>query len=125
MSVSEFLKNLPTHNRDNFTRLQTDSPSHRQSSTRHRSTVYVPTKDIPSEQVIVTEKTNILLRYLHQQWDKKAAQTAQKKRDGDDNDGSPNVPPRKKTRLDPLPNGSNTSAGSSGGSGGFQRSAMF
>lgn len=25
----------------------------------------------PSSSVIVTEKTNILLRYLHQQWDKK------------------------------------------------------
>jgi len=32
---------------------------------------YVPTKDIPAQQVIVTEKTNILLRYLHQQFDKK------------------------------------------------------
>jgi DET1- and DDB1-associated protein 1 len=29
-------------------------------------------------QVIVTERTNILLRYLHQQWDKKAA-TARKR----------------------------------------------
>ena len=25
MSLSEFLKDLPTHNRDNFTRLQTDA----------------------------------------------------------------------------------------------------
>ena len=34
MSLSEFLKDLPTHNRDNFTRLQTDSnlgrPTHGQ-----------------------------------------------------------------------------------------------
>ena len=54
-------------------------------TTRSRSTVYVPTKDIPSEQVIVTEKTNILLRYLHQQWDKKAAQAAnaQRKREAE------------------------------------------
>ena len=45
----------------------------------------MPTKDIPSEQVIVTEKTNILLRYLHQQWDKKAAQAAnaQRKREAE------------------------------------------
>ena len=37
-------------------------------------------------QLIVTEKTNILLRYLHQQWDKKAAAAAasqQKKRESD------------------------------------------
>ena len=32
--------------------------------------------------MIVTEQTNILLRYLHQQWDKKAA-SAQRKRDAD------------------------------------------
>ena len=25
MSLSEFLKDLPTHNRDNFTRIQTDA----------------------------------------------------------------------------------------------------
>ena len=37
----------------------------------------MPTKDFPGEQRIVTEKTNILLRYLHQQWDKKAAQQQQ------------------------------------------------
>ena len=133
MSLSEFLKDLPTHNRDNFTRIQSDASSlgrpHSgqvrntnisildstvgiglklqifyiwhfwkvfkwlndfQITSRSRSTVYVPTKDIPSEQVIVTEKTNILLRYLHQQWDKKAAQAAnaQRKREAE---GNPHV----------------------------------
>ena len=127
MSLSEFLKDLPTHNRDNFTRIQSDASSlgrphsgqvrntnisildsnianYRsfiygtfekylndfQITSRSRSTVYVPTKDIPSEQVIVTEKTNILLRYLHQQWDKKAAQAAnaQRKREAE---GNPHV----------------------------------
>ena len=90
MSLSEFLKDLPTHNRDNFTRLPTYTssagrPHHGQVTTRTRSTVYVPTKDVPSEQIIVTEKTNILLRYLHQQWDKKAAQAAnaQRKREAE------------------------------------------
>lgn len=59
-----------------------------------RPSVYLPTIDIPSEQskqafllmpscltenistflsVIITEKKNILLRYLHQTWDKKNA----------------------------------------------------
>ena len=32
--------------------------------------------------MIVTEHTNILLRFLHQQWDKKAA-NAQRKREAD------------------------------------------
>jgi len=124
MSLSEFLKDLPTHNRDNFTRIQTDAsslgrPHHGQVTSRSRSTVYVPTKDIPSEQVIVTEKTNILLRYLHQQWDKKAAHAAnaQRKREAEgrlhDDDpaaGPSGVSQRKKARLDPLPNGSNIAA---------------
>lgn len=123
MSLSEFLKDLPTHNRDNFTRIQTDSnigrPTHGQVTSRSRSTVYVPTKDIPSEQVIVTEKTNILLRYLHQQWDKKAAQAAnaQRKREAegrlheDEQTAGPSgVSQRKKAKLDPLPNGSNIGA---------------
>ncbi|KAJ8971813.1 hypothetical protein NQ317_004843, partial [Molorchus minor] len=29
-----------------------------------------PTKDYPSEQIIVTEKTSILLKYMQQHWDK-------------------------------------------------------
>lgn len=37
---------------------------------------------ISTLQVIVTERTNILLRFLHQQWDKKAA-IAQRKREAD------------------------------------------
>lgn len=124
MSLSEFLKDLPIHNRDNFTRIQSDAsssgrPHSGQVTSRSRSTVYVPTKDIPSEQVIVTEKTNILLRYLHQQWDKKAAQAAnaQRKREAegrlheDDQTAGPSgVSQRKKARLDPLPNGSNIGA---------------
>ena len=46
--------------------------------------MYVPTKDYPHEQEIVTERTNILLRYLHQQLNKKIAISAvQKKREVD------------------------------------------
>ena len=48
MSLSEFLKDLPTHNRDNFTRLQTDAsgvgrPHHGQVK-----------KDIPSPRIVPT-----------------------------------------------------------------------
>ena len=50
--------------------------------------MYVPTKDYPHEQEIVTERTNILLRYLHQQLDKKIAiSAAQKKREADSPSG--------------------------------------
>ncbi|RMB89754.1 hypothetical protein DUI87_33769 [Hirundo rustica rustica] len=46
------------------------------------------------EDVIVTEKTNILLRYLHQQWDKK---NAAKKRDQEQGEleGENSAPPGK------------------------------
>ena len=51
--------------------------------------MYVPTKDYPHEQEIVTERTNILLRYLHQQLDKKIAiSAAQKKREADSPSGN-------------------------------------
>ena len=62
----------------------------------------MPVKDIPSEQVIVTEKTNILLRYLHQQWDKKAVA---RKRPGEGEEGPT---PGKKARLEQLADTSNT-----------------
>ena len=38
--------------------------------------MYVPTKDYPHKQEIVTERTNILLRNLRQQLDKKIAISA-------------------------------------------------
>jgi len=89
-TLSDLLKNLPTHNSENFSKVAAGGSAydissaqrqHYNSSTgvssRYRNPLYVPTKDFPGEQRIVTEKTNILLRYLHQQWDKKAAQQQQ------------------------------------------------
>lgn len=85
-SVAEFLKGLPSHDENNFANFHTDNGNR---TCVKRPSVYLPTKDYPSEQskyissysntlcnffmstVIVTEKTTILLRYLHQQWDKK------------------------------------------------------
>lgn len=88
MSVMEFLKDLPSYDEHNFTLFNTD---HGIRNCSKRPSIYLPTKDIPSEQIIVTEKTNILLRYLHQQWEKKN-NNSPKKRDhshieqnGDDN----------------------------------------
>ena len=43
---------------------------------RRRPEMYVPTKNYPHKQEIVTERTNILLRYLRQQLDKKIAISA-------------------------------------------------
>lgn len=122
MSLSEYLKDLPTHNRDNFTRLQADGGaggnlSRNQATTRHRPAVYVPTKDIPASQVIKTEKYNILVHYLHQQFDKKeAAANAQRKREAEARAQEEESGQRsKKPRLDPLSSGGNTPAQSGSG----------
>ncbi|XP_014668111.1 PREDICTED: DET1- and DDB1-associated protein 1-like [Priapulus caudatus] len=68
--MADFLKGLPVHNSSNFSKFHTDNTF----KSSKKPSVYISTKDHPSEQVITTEKTNILLRYLHQQWDKKNAQ---------------------------------------------------
>ena len=109
MSLSDFLKDLPTYNRENFTKISSESATaSRQANSRTRPAMYVPTKDHPEEQEIVTERTNILLRYLHQQLDKKIAiSAAQKKREADSPSKGNSEVARKKARLDPLPNGSN------------------
>ena len=46
-SVAEFLKGLPSYNEDNFARYHNDNGS--KISTK-RPSVYLPTKDFPSEQ---------------------------------------------------------------------------
>jgi len=68
---------------------------------------------IPGWQVIVTEKTNILLRYLHQQWDKKSA--GAKKRTGGELLGEELTTVTKKARLETIPDTSNTTAAATSG----------
>ncbi|XP_021939556.1 DET1- and DDB1-associated protein 1 isoform X2 [Zootermopsis nevadensis] len=99
-SVAEFLKGLPSYNENNFARFHTDSGSR---TCVKRPSVYLPTKEYPSEQIIVTEKTNILLRYLHQQWDKK---NSQKKRDHMNLETPEESGSRKRPRLDTTAAGS-------------------
>lgn len=110
MSVADFLKDLPSRNKDNFTKINAEA-HHRAASSGKKNT-YLPTKDIPVEHVIVTEKTNILLRYLHDQWDKKNNST--KKRLGDD---AQDEVAAKKCKLETIPDTSNTGGGSGGAAG--------
>ncbi|XP_040598065.1 DET1- and DDB1-associated protein 1 isoform X1 [Mesocricetus auratus] len=93
---ADFLKGLPVYNKSNFSRFHADSVC---KASNRRPSVYLPTREYPSEQIIVTEKTNILLRYLHQQWDKK---NAAKKRDQEqvEVEGETSAPPRKVARTD-------------------------
>ncbi|XP_074161519.1 DET1- and DDB1-associated protein 1 [Sminthopsis crassicaudata] len=94
--MADFLKGLPVYNKSNFSRFHADSVC---KASNRRPSVYLPTREYPSEQIIVTEKTNILLRYLHQQWDKK---NAAKKRDQEqvELEGESSAPPRKIARTD-------------------------
>ncbi|KAA8587708.1 DET1- and DDB1-associated protein 1 [Etheostoma spectabile] len=95
MEKSDFLKGLPVYNKNNFSRFHADSVC---KASNRRPSVYLPTREYPSEQIIVTEKTNILLRYLHQQWDKK---NSAKKREQEQVEGGENTaPPRKIARTD-------------------------
>ena len=110
-----FLSGLPSFKQDNFTRFtlggggagagggscdgggSVTSTGFKPSSRRGRPSLYVCTKDYHAEQVITTEKTNILLRYLHKQWDRKSIHVKRGAEgsnglddDGDDNEsGSP------------------------------------
>ena len=64
------LSQLPSFNSDNFAKY---SGGGGQRSTG-RPSVYLPTcdqKDDPHEQVIKNDHTNILLRFLHQNWNQK------------------------------------------------------
>lgn len=100
--MADFLKELPSRNRNNFAHYQADAAN---KCSHKRATVYLPTNDqadCPDQQgehvppfcrhkadhltvtttaVITTEKTNILLRYLHQQWDKKRERVNAKRRE--------------------------------------------
>ena len=127
-----FLTELPSFKRDNFTRYSSTSPSFDNggsgsnsqnsqqqqpppstgnasyssspSPRRGRASVYVCTKDYPSEQLITTEKTNILLRYLHQQWDRKNLHVKRGATKGEvsqeDGDSSPGPPASKIAKVD-------------------------
>ncbi|XP_016839519.1 DET1- and DDB1-associated protein 1 [Nasonia vitripennis] len=95
MSVAEFLSGLPSINENNFANFHTDNGNR---TCVKRPSVYLPTKDYPSEQVIVTEKTTIVLRYLHQRWDKK---TTERKRELMSVNGDPPEEQRsKRPRMD-------------------------
>lgn len=112
VTVMDFLKDLPSFNKDNFT-LHSDLSAR----SSRRPSIYLPTEDIPSEvsarktrfnfrrahflplsssfqQIIITEKKHILLRYLHQQWNKK---NNSKKRE---NGNLSEFGPAKRMRLD-------------------------
>uniref|UniRef100_A0A8K9UR81 DET1- and DDB1-associated protein 1 n=1 Tax=Oncorhynchus mykiss TaxID=8022 RepID=A0A8K9UR81_ONCMY len=91
---ADFLKGLPVYNKRNFSLFHADPVC---KASNRRPSVYLPTCEYPSEQIIVTEKTNILLRYLHQQWDKK---NAAKKREQDQGEGGSPAPPHKIARTD-------------------------
>ncbi|KAF6216124.1 hypothetical protein GE061_000462 [Apolygus lucorum] len=78
-AISEFLSGLPSYDVQNFSkyadnqgRLQTRKPA-----------LHLPTTESPADQVIVPEKSNILLRYLHQKWEKENPDRKRELNDGE------------------------------------------
>ncbi|XP_030376938.1 DET1- and DDB1-associated protein 1 [Scaptodrosophila lebanonensis] len=100
VSVNEFLKGLPCHDSSNFSHV---SHEHGIRTSQKRASIYLPTEDVPSEQLIVMDKRCVLLRYLTQQWDKK---TLQRKREhGNESSNNTNSTPngnnsKKRPRLE-------------------------
>ena len=69
-----FLTGLPSFKPENFTRHSPDGvtcPAAANAPAPRRPSLYICIKDYPEEQVITTEKSNILLRSLHTQWNQK------------------------------------------------------
>lgn len=73
--MGDLLKGLPTFNAENFSKFYHETTC---KSSCRKPAVYLPTEDHSEVKVIVTDKTNILLRYLHQQLE---AKNSHKKRD--------------------------------------------
>ncbi|XP_026679796.1 DET1- and DDB1-associated protein 1 [Diaphorina citri] len=65
MSIAKFLKGLPSYDENNFSKFHVD---HSNRTLSKKPSLYLPTTDHPAEQIIVTEKRHILLRYLHLHW---------------------------------------------------------
>ncbi|VVC25763.1 DET1- and DDB1-associated protein 1, N-terminal [Cinara cedri] len=91
MSIAEFLDGMPSFDVRNFSRFHSDNGRSK------RVPVYISTEDTPSDQVIVTDKTNLLLRYLHNQYDKKHGG---KKRELVETPEEDDSPTRKRPRVD-------------------------
>ena len=59
--MADFLKGLPVYNKSNFSSFHANCLC---KASNRRPPVYLPTQEYPSEQIILTEKTNILLSTL-------------------------------------------------------------
>lgn len=69
MAINDILQGLPSFNKENFSQFTVNDNI---KSTNVGSTSYIQTEDCQeNSKVIVTDKTNILLRYLRKQLDSK------------------------------------------------------
>jgi len=94
--ANDFLKELPCFNKDNFSRFNSDDIG---KTVTKKPALYIQTSDntslLDESQVIVTDKTNILLRYLRQQVDAKNTQSKRSMSMSDTN-----TPSRKVARME-------------------------
>jgi len=99
--VMDFLKGLPSQHPENFQKWSLDGPK---SNITKKPSTYVPTKDLSQDeqQVIVTDKANIVLRYLHNQYDKKQKGSKRENATLDDESGRKRARIEWHFRLSPL-----------------------
>ncbi|VVC37205.1 DET1- and DDB1-associated protein 1, N-terminal [Cinara cedri] len=64
MSIAEFIDGMPSFDKRNFSRFQSNHGRYK------RIPIYLATTETPSDQVIVNDRENFLLRYVHRQHDK-------------------------------------------------------
>nr|CAB3263139.1 uncharacterized protein LOC104265547 [Phallusia mammillata] len=68
MGTPNLLDSLPSYNAKNFSKFQPESGDKRSSK---KLSVYISTEASEPQQVIKKDRSNVLLRYLYQQLDKK------------------------------------------------------
>ncbi|XP_067620252.1 DET1- and DDB1-associated protein 1 [Eurosta solidaginis] len=101
MSVADFLKDLPSHNAQNFSQFNMEQGIR---TSQKRPSVYLQTEDVASEQHIVMDKRCVLLRYLKQQWDKKSSTRKRENNSGEGSAGGNGTTNncKKRPRLEPV-----------------------
>lgn len=60
--MATFLSNLPSYNKDNFSRFQPNSNKYQQ-----KQSFMTSSKECPSEQIIVNQRCNLIIQYLERQ----------------------------------------------------------
>jgi hypothetical protein len=76
--MATFLSNLPSYNKDNFSRFQPNSNKYQQ-----KQSFMTSSKECPSEQIIVNQRCNLIIQYLERQSRERLLQAQQQQNEND------------------------------------------